>query len=81
MKFTRILSPTASEASQYGKVQVELFNIGSDAIDNVTLQLWQEDKLIATEKVNATIPSLESYKYTFNARVNCSEIGNHHITI
>lgn len=81
VKFTRILSPTASEASQYGKVQVELFNIGSDAIDNVTLQLWQEDKLIATEKVNATIPSLESYKYTFNARVNCSEIGNHHITI
>lgn len=39
VKFTRILSPTAAESSQFGKVQVELSNIGADDIDNVTLQL------------------------------------------
>lgn len=81
VKFNRILSPGVVEKSKFGKVQVELTNIGASDIDNVELQLWQDNKLIATEKVQATIKSLDTYKYTFNARIDCSEQGKHNIVI
>lgn len=81
LKFNRLLSPGSTDASPFGKVQVELRNIGGDYLDNTTLQLWQDGKLLATEKVNSNIEPLDAYKYTFNARVNCSEPGTHHVVV
>lgn len=81
LKFTRILSPATSDASKFGKVQVELMNIGGETVDNAELQLWQDGKLLGTEKVNANIESLGSYKYTFSSRIDCSEPGIHDIVI
>lgn len=81
LKFDRILSPSSSDAGKYGKVQVELTNIGSSDIDDITLQLWQDNRLVSTEKVKNTVKSMESFKYTFRSRVDCSAAGTHEIVI
>lgn len=81
MKINRFLSPTVSDAGKYSKVQVEVQNIGQQDIKDITLQLWLDGKLLATEKLGASIGSMESYKYTFQTRVDCSEAGEHKITV
>lgn len=81
VKLNRIMSPSASNGGKYEKVQVEVMNIGSDDLNNVTLQLWQDGKLLAMEKVDANLKSLDTYKYTFKQRVDCSDTGTHHIVI
>ena len=48
---------------------------------DVLLLKGQDGKLLATEKVNSNIEPLDAYKYTFNARVNCSEPGTHHVVV
>ena len=80
LKVERFLSPTASSDKKYDKVQVEVRNIGGDEISDAMLELYLDGKLVATEPVNAAIESLETYKYTFEARVDCSG-GEHEITV
>jgi hypothetical protein len=77
LKLCRVMTPTTSSDGMYERVQVELQNAGSEPINDAKLELWADGKLVATENVDATIGSLDFYKYTFNARVNCSEIGEH----
>mgnify|MGYP000201801879 CR=1 FL=1 len=50
-------------------------------LKDVTLQLWLDGKLLATEELGAVIGSMETYKYTFQTRVDCSEAGTHKITV
>ena len=81
MDINRFLSPTVSDAGKYSKVQVEVQNIGQQNLNDITLQLWFDGKLLATEELRATVGSMESYKYTFRSRVDCSEAGTHKITV
>ena len=81
MGINRFLSPTESDAGKYSKVQVEVQNIGQQDLKDVTLQLWLDGKLLATEELGATVGSMETYKYTFQTRVDCSEAGEHKITV
>lgn len=81
LKFNRILSPTSVSGEKYEKVQVELMNIGSEDINNARLELWADGQLLATEDVNATIKSLDSYKYTFKQRIDCSVVGTHQFEV
>ncbi|MFR0835829.1 MAG: CARDB domain-containing protein [Barnesiella sp.] len=71
-KINRILSPSSTSEDKYEKVQVEVLNIGSDNIDDATLELWADNERVATEKIHTTIKSQETYKYTFEKRVDCS---------
>lgn len=77
LKLCRVMTPTTSSDGMYERVQVELQNAGSEPINDAKLELWADGKLVAIENVGVTIGSLDFYKYTFNARVNCSEIGEH----
>lgn len=81
LKFDRILTPSSIVSSKYEKVQVEVLNVGEQTIDNASLQLWVDGKLVATENVEADIESGESYKHLFAQRADCSATGNHTITI
>ena len=81
LKINRILSPSSTSEDKYEKVQVEVLNIGSDNIDDATLELWADNERVATEKIHATIKSQETYKYTFEKRVDCSSTGVHHFEI
>ena len=81
LNFDRVLSPTASSTGKYEKVQVELSNIGGDAVSDAALELYDGDVKIATEALGVTIDSGESYKYTFNKRIDCSAEGEHIFTI
>lgn len=81
VKINRFLTPKTTEDSKYAKVQVELCNIGETNVNDATLELWDGDRLIATEQTGMTIPSLETYKYTFSARVDCSTPGTHDIKV
>ena len=56
-------------------------NIGEQAISDAKLQLYLDDKLLATEELGVTIASMESYKHTFDHRIDCSQPGKHNIEI
>lgn len=81
LKFERILSPMSSADGKYAKVQVEYRNVGSQDVENVTLELWADGELKATETVPGAISSLDAYKYTFDARVDLTGEGEHVITV
>lgn len=81
LKMVRILTPDNYSGEKYEKVQVELMNVGSDDIENARLELWADGKLLATESVDVAIKSLESYKYVFKQRIDCSAPGVHHFEV
>lgn len=81
LKLSRLLTPEKYNGEKYAKVQVEIQNMGSESLDNVRLELWAEGELLATEDVDATIKSLDSYKYTFRQRIDCSASGVHHFEV
>lgn len=81
LKFERLLSPLETASDKYEKVQVEVMNIGEQAISDAKLQLYLDDKLLATEELGVTLASMESYKHTFDQRIDCSQPGKHNIEI
>lgn len=80
LQIERFMTPLSSASGKYEKVQVELTNIGKNAISDARLELYVDGVLVATEDVNATIEPFESYKYTFTARADCSG-GKHVVTV
>lgn len=81
LKFLRVLSPSATEHGKYAKVQVEISNYGSSNVNDATLQLYEDDNLLAEEKIDETIYSGTTYKYTFKKRIDCSAEGTHDFSI
>ena len=81
LMLNRFLSPSVSNAGKYSKVQVEVQNVGQQDLSDVELQLWLDGKLLSKEKLDAKMTSMESYKYTFEARVDCSAPGKHTIMV
>lgn len=81
LKFTRILSPSQTERGKFAKVQVELRNYGTTDISDAMLELYENERLLHTETVDATIRQGDTYKYTFKNRIDCSDIGTHHYTL
>ena len=81
LNLDRVLNPTTSSTGKYEKVQIELSNIGGNAVSDATLSLYEGDKLLATEAVGVTINPGESYKYTFNKRIDCSAEGTHNFSV
>jgi len=80
VQLERFMTPSATGKGKYEKVQVELTNIGANTINDVRLELLVDGKVVATENVNATLEQFDSYKYTFNTRVDCSD-KEHKITV
>ena len=58
LKFERLLSPLETASDKYEKVQVEVMNIGEQAISDAKLQLYLDDKLLATEELGVTLASM-----------------------
>lgn len=81
IKLNRVLSPSATETGKYAKVQVELRNYGVQDIKDATLNLYEGDKLLATETVDANIWTQTNYKFTFKRRIDCSASGTQTFTI
>ncbi len=81
LKFTRVLSPTSTEHGKFAKVQVEISNYGSTDVSDATLQLYEDDNLLAQEVVDETIYAGTTYKYTFKKRIDCSAEGTHDFSI
>ena len=80
LQIERFMTPSATASGKYEKVQVEISNIGGNAISDAKLELYIDDNLVATENVGTTIEPFESYKHTFSARVDLSD-GSHTITV
>lgn len=81
LKLTRVLSPQTTESGKYGKVQVEIKNYGSSDVNDATFQLYEGDNLLAEERIEETIYSGATYKYTFQRRIDCSGEGTHNFRI
>ncbi len=81
LKFNRILSPLSLSNDKYAKVQVELQNIGKNPVSDAILELWLDGKKVSTENVGVSIANGETYKYTFNARVDLSTEGEHELVV
>lgn len=81
LRIDRLSAPSASASGTHEKTTVKIMNVGSDDISDVTLELWLDGALMATEKVNASIPAGGSYAYTFMHRLDLSATGEHTVTV
>lgn len=81
LDFNRLLSPASNANGPFERVQVEVLNAGDQPLDNGRLQLWAYGKMIAEEDIDATIPSLGTYKHTFEARIDCTTPGTNRYEI
>ena len=63
------------------QVTVRLKNNGGNAATGFGLHLYHEENLIATETFTGSIPSLSIENYTFNATLNLSAAGAHHLKV
>ena len=81
LKFMRVLGPDVTERSKYAKVQVEVWNYGSQSVNDATFSLVQDGKTLATEKCTDEILPNAYYKYTFQKRIDCSSTGTHSFTV
>lgn len=81
LKLNSIVSPIYIDNSRYAKVQVCVNNYGEDDINDATLALYLDGKLISTETIDDIIYSGWDYRYTFKARVDLSEIGEHELVV
>lgn len=79
LQLERFLTPLSSANGKYEKVEVEVTNIGENAISDACLELYVDDKLVSTESINTEIQPFSSYKYTFLTRVDCT--SEHKITV
>ncbi len=81
LKVSGFLDPQATADGKHTKVRVQLNNEGSETYENPVLQLIVDGKVVATETVKTKVASLDNYNYTFSARADLSEAGNHTITV
>ncbi len=81
LRVDRLTSPVIGDNGTHEKVTVYLTNVGAQAIDDACLELWIDGELMATEKVNASIPSEGNYAYTFMHRVDLSNMDDHEIVV
>lgn len=73
LQLERFLAPETTADGKYERVEVELSNIGTEAVSDARLELYVGDELVATEDVPATLQPEDYYKYTFTARADCSQ--------
>lgn len=81
LKLNRFLGISKYTNDPYQKVSVEIKNVGSGLLNRPNLELWLDGKKIATEQIDVSLESLETYRYTFNQRLDCSQSGEHCIEI
>ncbi len=81
LRIDRLTAPAAGANGTHEMVTAYLTNVGEQPIDDVRLELWIDGKLVATEDVNATIPSEGNYAYTFMHRADLSAQGEHEIVV
>lgn len=81
VELKRIISPVDNYNNKKQKVQVEVGNIGEQPVNEINLELWFDGKLLATENIKETLNSGDSYKYTFNQRIDCSDNKEHTLEI
>lgn len=73
---TELLGPAPN--AQIGapeNVSVRVLNGGINQAQNVSLQLWFDNALVATEQVPGVIATQQSVDYTFNATVTMPVVG------
>lgn len=73
LQIERILTPSTSANGKYEPLQIEILNIGETTINDAKFEIYVDDKLVATEEVNATIGAFDYYKHTFNTRIDCTQ--------
>lgn len=74
-------SPNSSSNGTHEIVRVPFANVGKESISDITLQLFVDDKLIATEKPGFTLASLTERGYSFAKRIDLSEPGEHKVMV
>lgn len=81
LKLADMQAPVSVSNGTHETVRVALSNVGKNSINDIALQLFVDDKLIATEKPGITLASLADRNYVFAQRVNLSEPGTHLVTV
>lgn len=80
IKLNGIVNPTFDASSEYAATTVELINIGETDVDDVTLELYLDDSLVATERIDRTLKPAETFAYTFGHRINLKD-APHTVTV
>lgn len=72
IKMTRILQPTTGSLGKYEKVEIEVRNIGTEALSNIPLKLTVNEDITILDTITETIQASETYKFFFKERIDCS---------
>ena len=81
VELQKVIAPLGSSSDRAQKVQLTVGNIGEQTIDEINLELWFDGKLLATEAIHESLNTGESYRYTFNQRIDCSDQKAHTLEI
>lgn len=81
LKIVGLQAPVSVSSGTHETVRVALSNVGAEPISDITLQLYVDNKLVATEKPGITLASLADHNYTFAQRVDLSAPGKHVVTV
>lgn len=81
LQLNKLINPKMIERGKHAKVQVEVENYGFQTLNDATLELYVDDKLMATEKINRTLDVGEIYKYNFQTRIDLSGEGYHKVDV
>ncbi|MBD5356956.1 MAG: hypothetical protein HDR88_08145 [Bacteroides sp.] len=81
LRVDRLSAPSSNATGTHEKVTVKLINVGATEIDNATLELVVDGKVIATETVPTVIASKGACNYTFLQRVDLSSEGDHTVEV
>lgn len=81
LKLGDMQAPTNISKGTHETVRVPLANVGKESINDVTLQLYVDNKLIATEKPGITLAPSAERNYTFAQRVDLSAVGEHKVVV
>lgn len=81
VKIASVKAPASDAHGTHESVSVSLGNAGAQTLNDITLQLYVDGDLKATETPGITLNSLESRDYMFASRVDISAEGEHQVKV
>ena len=87
VKLERFLAPGRTSDGKYEKVAVEISNAGSEQVEGVELELWNNGEFVSRETIDEVINPITEmeydgkYKYVFKKTVDCSAEGENIVTV
>ena len=81
LRVDNLSAPGTNSCGTHEKVTVRVVNVGSQTMDDATLELWVDGQGVTTETIPVSIEPEASFTYTFKKRVDLSKPGEHKVEV